>query len=158
MATPHKTTIIAAIKTALEGITVANGYKSDVETVEKLIKDWQSVSPSLRPWIGFRPGKERFQADAPYHLWVTLPIEIGSHLIADTEDLVDTAIVNLEDDIINAMYEDPTLGDTSVDVKLIEGESDIGDPDRLEGGAIDGYSGTFVMRWEVTYERTTSST
>jgi hypothetical protein len=158
MATPHKTTILAGIKTALEGISIANGHKTDVVTVEQSIKDWQSVPPSLRPWVGFKPNKERYQVDSPYHLWVTLPIYIGAHIIADTEALADIAIVNLQDDIIAALYADPTFGETAVDVKLIDGQSDIGDPDRLEGGAVDGYSGTFDMNWEVIYERTTSST
>lgn len=158
MATPHKTTILANVKTTLEGITVANGYKSTVVTVEQKIKNPQDVGTSLRPWIGFRPTKEMFEAEGPHFIRVKMGLYIGAHVNATTEALVDVAITNFQDDIIAAMYSDPTFGETAVDVRLIDGQDDIGDPDRAEGGSSAGYSGTFEQNWEIEYERTTSST
>lgn len=158
MTTPHKTTILANVKTTLEGITVANGYKSTVVTVEQEIKDWQSIGISQRPWIGFRPTRETFEPEGPHYIRVKMGLYIGAHVNASTEALVDAAIVNLQDDIIAAMYSDPTLGDTAVDVRILNGQDDIGDPDRAGGGSSDGYSGTLDQNWEIEYERTTSST
>jgi len=158
MATPAKTTILAAIKTALENITVTNGFKSTVVTVEQAIKGPNDVLTAIRPWIGYMPERERFEYHGPEYVLCKLPVYIGAHVQAATNALVDTAIVNLQDDIIAALFDDPTFGDTSVDVRLLDGDDDIGDPDRGMGGGEDGYSGTFDMHWEIEYERTTTST
>jgi len=51
MATPTRATIVAAINTALSAISTSSGYKTDVTTVENLIRDWQDVTATLRPWL-----------------------------------------------------------------------------------------------------------
>lgn len=158
MATPAKSTILAAIKTALEGILTAGGYKSDVVTVEQAVKGPNDVGTAERPWIGYMPEVERFEYHGPGHIIAKLPFLTGAHVHAATEALVDVAIVNLQDDVIAALFEDPRFGETAVDVHLIDNDDDIGDPDRAMGGGETGYSGTFVMHWMVEYERTTSST
>ena len=47
--------ILAAILAGLQGITIAGGYLSDVLQVEKLLKSWDDVPESKKPWIGFAP-------------------------------------------------------------------------------------------------------
>ena len=73
MATPSRKLIIDDLKTVLESITVGNGYKSTINTVEVLAKTWLQTSEVIRSWLGivpqdttyehlpaglFRPGKE----------------------------------------------------------------------------------------------------
>jgi hypothetical protein len=158
MTTPAKTTILAGVKTALEGITVLAGFKSTVVTVEQAVKGPDEITTAMRPWIGFMPEREKFEYEGPGNIWVTLPVYVGAHVQAATEALVDAAIANLQDDIIAAMFADPRFGETSVDVKLLDGDDDIGDPDRGMPAGETGYSGTFDMHWEISYQRTTGST
>jgi len=158
MTTPAKTTILAAIKTAFESITVVNGYKSTVDTVEQAIRSANCVLTAKRPWLGFMTERERFEPEGPNYIFVTLPIYVGGHVHATTEALVDAAIANLQDDVIAAIYADPQLGETAVDVKLLDGDDDIGDPDRAMPEGETGYSGTFDQHWEITYQRLTEST
>lgn len=158
MTTPAKQTIIEAIEAGLANITAANGYKSTVATVERVIRNPDEVSAAQRPWVGFVPANtERYELEGPGHIRVTMSLYIGAHVQAATEDLVDAAVTNLQDDIIALMFSEPTFGESAVDVRIIDGHDDIGDSERDMGRGSEGFSGTFDQNWEVHYDRLTAS-
>lgn len=158
MAAAHKATILTAVNTALSGILVASGYKTTVVTVEQAIKDWDQVSSTMRPWVGYMPMVSRFEPQSYESIWTVMPLIVGAHVHGTTAALADAAIIDLQDDIIKALYSDPTFGETGVDVKILTEDDDIGDPDKAIGGTESGFSGTFSQNWEVTYERSTQGT
>lgn len=153
MSTPVKTTILAAVGTALTGIKVISGYKSTVVTVTSTYRVVSDVGSAERPWVFYQPRRERYSS-LPYGIYrVTLPLYIGAHVQASTKALADAAMVNLQDDVIKALCADMTLGGNCIDLRLVDGDDDIGDPDTGMGGGETGYSGTFDQNWEITYER-----
>jgi len=159
MTTPAKTTLLGLVDTALSGITVLGGYKSTIVTVEPQIRDASSVPVSERPYLGFMPRRERFVAFSWQTYRVTMPVYIAGHVQASTKALVVAALINLQDDVVKALCAsidsaaECTLGGNCVELRLVDGDDDIGDPDTEMGGGEAGYSGTFDQNWEIVYER-----
>jgi len=150
----QKSLILANVKTVLETITVANGYRTNVELVEKVIRDWQDTGSGSRPWIGFMPQVQLFEAHSFGNLRVTLPILIAAHIVAATEDLADDALTDLEDDIVDALSLDTTRGGNATFTRLISQQDDIGDPDSTDHN---GAGGTLVIKINVVYHRSPGS-
>lgn len=155
MATPARKLILDDIKTALEAITVAGGYKTTVVTVERVIRDWADVSAALRPWLGFMPEMERFQFLPGNQIRMVLPVVIIGHLSSTSVDNKHSAISNLHDDIIAALGADATRGGNAINTIITSSEDDTGDPDSLDSA---GRSGTLKVNAEVWYMRTYAST
>lgn len=160
MGTPAKTTILAAVDTALSGILGAGaGYKSTVVTVEPQIRDASGVPVAERPYLGFMPRRERFVPFSMQIYRVTMPLYVAGHVQASTKALVVAAIINLQDDVIAALCASTggaaecTLGGECIELRLVDGDDDIGDPDTEMGAGESGYSGTFDQNWEIVYER-----
>jgi len=150
MASPPRQLILDNVKTVFETISIANGYKTNVALVEKVIRDWQDVGPGDRPWIGFMPQLQLFEQYSFANLRVTLPILIAAHVMADTEALADTAITDIEDDIIAALGLDTTRGGNATFTKLVSQQDDLGDPDSTDHN---GAGGTLVIIANVVYHR-----
>lgn len=157
MGTPREQTIVDAIETVFGTISIANGYKSDVTTVEQVIRDWQQVPGGLRPWLGINAGEDAGKPQSFEDVWMTMRVGIGGHVQGDTKALAVIATINLKDDVWAAMYSDPTFGDTAVDATYVSHRDDRADPDCAIGGASKGYGGTFYQFWDIEYERTTGS-
>jgi len=150
MGTPPKESILDNFQTTLEGITIANGYKTDVETVERLIKEWHSVGAGLRAWVGYMPQVSTFKYYAFGQLRVTMPIIVAAHVNAATKALASEAITNIEDDILAAISADTTRGGFATMTHLISQQDDIGDPDSIDS---QGAGGTLTMTFNVVYHR-----
>jgi hypothetical protein len=146
-------TILDRFGALLATITVANGYKTTVVTVERLIKDWTGVSASQRPWIGYMPRQATYEHNSFNSMHVTLPVMVYAHVSAATVAARDTAVLKLHDDILAAIMSDPTMNQNAIDTTVVLDESDIGDPDTIDMG---GVGGTLTLTFNVLYERTTT--
>lgn len=96
MAAYHES-IISAIKTALEGITVASGYSQDVQDVQRY--DRRELSSSARPCIHILKPEERKQLVGDG--WdVTLTVALDCYLYQDPASLLTT------DELLSALQWD----------------------------------------------------
>ena len=155
MATPARKLILDDIKTTLEAITVAGGYKTTVVTVERVIRDWGDVSAAQRPWVGFAPRIEAFQFLPGKQVRVKMPVLIIAHISKADVDTKHAALSDLHDDIVAALGVDPTRAGNAVNTIVLQTEDDTGDPDTVDST---GRSGTLEVTAEVTYMRTYAST
>jgi hypothetical protein len=150
MATPTQRSILTQLATNLAAITVANGYKTTVATVELTFKDWESAAvDTVFPCIGIAQGPTRYA----YHygrMRCTLPVNLSVHVDAADASARYDALENLTDDIIKAIYDDHDLSGNAIDVKLITTHPDSGDPDTMDSR---GGNGSMAVLLEVIYER-----
>ena len=112
MATPLRKQVLDALKTTHEGITSANGYNTDVDTVEFAARAWDELAtkPGARPWIGIVPQRSDYEDQIGY-VDVTLNIDLLCH-VTSTKTALAVMQTNSEllRDIRKALYTDPTLG------------------------------------------------
>jgi hypothetical protein len=105
MADTIRKLILDALKTSLEGITVANGYHTDVTTVEIAAKPWNEVPPDDMPWIGIIPDVAAPTDQIGYvdYEWT---INLLAHQIAasTTPIAVSEACDNIRNDIRKCLY------------------------------------------------------
>lgn len=154
MGTPLREAILDDVQTTLEGITVANGYKTTVVTVERVIRHWGDVGSSLRPWLGYMSQPQRFTHQPFGQMRTVMPLYIAGHITASTKAAAAAALTNLEDDIIAALEADTTRGGNAVMTHIISQQDDAGDPDTVDS---QGVSGTLELIAEVVYQRDTGS-
>ena len=155
-----KTLILDNIETTLAAIKIANSKRTNVTTVERVLKTWGEVSAKQMPWIGFAGYETLPQPPHPAdgQLRCMMRVKIIAHVNAATPTLCQAAINNLEDDIIGALYADGGRGTdangyrNAQDTKWTRTADDVGDPAAPDSRG--GY-GTLEMDWEVTWIRTT---
>lgn len=152
MGTPARTGIILAVKSALEGVTVANGYHTTVALVEPYLRGRDDVPVGQRPYIGFGIGQETATNEPTSQIYVTTSLVVVGLVAQAAWTDRSAAINNLTDDIISAVLRDQTQNNNAVTTKLLTIESDEADADAMaDGGAV-------VVEFEVVYYRTTGST
>ena len=149
MATPARRLILDDVKTVLATITVANGYKSTVKTVEALGKGFADTPVGDKPWAGVYPQQESFSFESGGLIRVTLTLLVMVHISGATVDDRSTALNNLLDDVIAALGEDTTRGSNAVMTTITTVETDEGDPDAYGNGSM-------AITAEVVYFRTQS--
>lgn len=151
MGTPARTNILLEVEAALNTISVAGGYNTDVTTVETMLRGRDDVQPGERPYLAFGPGKDTPQNFCFNEIRVEMPIYIVG-IIAEANWTTRSAKLNLLiDDVIAAMFTDPTLNSNAVDLSLVSADTDEADPDAGETG------GTIILEFKVVYYRTTSA-
>ena len=149
MATPSRKLVIDDLKTVLAAISVASGYKSDVNTVEVLAKTWLQVSDVIRPWLGIVPQETIYQHLPGGLVRSVLHIDIIGHVSKGTYDEKRERLADLLDDIWGAVNADATRGANAVNTMITKSETDEGAPDA---------EGTLVIGLDVVYMRTAGST
>ena len=109
--------ILEAIKEMFEDITVANGYRNTITTVEMVTRchDDPNIGVDGLPWIGFVPQKEIISDTSFGENRVDWPIWVLSHFHLVTSGVATalnlaTACSNMFTDIRRKIYENPTLG------------------------------------------------
>lgn len=150
MGTPARKAILSNIGTVLATITTANGYKSDVVTVEAVGKGWGDVSTSEKPWIGYSPGREALQYFPGNSIRSELSITLIAHIAGSTQSDRGTKLNDLLDDIIVALSVDTSRGSNAISTTVLTVETD-------EGSADANGFGSMVIGVNVAYLRTTSS-
>lgn len=141
MADPIQTQILDALVSIMQSIRVSNGYRTDVEHVEVAARDWGECVESLPyPWLGIVP-YEAPVTEYPSRLEYEWRMNIISHQVSTAKD-ADGLIAKvhpIQEDIRNAIYEDPTLGvDGVIYARVTETESTEAHPQ----AAIEGLAST----------------
>ena len=149
MAPPSRKLIIDDLKTTLEGITTAAGYKSTITTVEVLAKTWLQTSEVVRPWLGIVPQATSYEHLPAGRVRSVLRIDIIGHVSNGTYAEKRERLANLLDDIFAVVNVDPTRGANAVSTFVVKSETDEGAPEA---------EGTLVLSLDVVYMRTTGST
>jgi len=152
VSTPRHRLIWNAIVTRLQGITVANGYTTNVRTVVKSpgTVGWTNIAPHDRPWIGVI-AQSRFPTAEPRRWRERAVYDLVCLLTASSEADKYNAVDALEDDIRKAIGTDMRWGTNPDDndpnavmTNIIEVKTDdITEP----------LQGALIMTIEVTYYR-----
>ena len=149
MAVPSRKLIIDNIKTTLEAVSTASGFKSTVNTVEVLAKTWLQTSEGVRPWLGIVPQQTDYQHLPGDLVRSKLRIDIIGHVANGTYEQKRERLANLLDDMFAALNADTTRDNNAVSTTIVQSETDEGAPDS---------EGTIVVSIDVVYMRTTGST
>ncbi len=149
MATPSRKLIIDNLKTTLESITIANGYKSTVNKVEVLAKTWLQVSEVIRPWLGIVPQETSYEHLPAGRVRSVFHIDIIGHVSNGSYEEKRERLADLLDDVWGAVNVDLTRGANAVNTMISQSETDEGAPEA---------EGTIVISLNVIYMRTTGST
>ena len=129
--------LIAAIYNGLSAITVANGYFTDVVTVEKVLRDWNDSKTFPRPWLGFRPTVETYSYEMSHRIRCTMGLQIVGHLdVLPEPDNQYTAIEQLSDDIIRALRQSILAAGCAESITLQQTETTEGDASAVESASI----------------------
>lgn len=158
MGTPARTNILLEIKSALEAITVANGFNTDVATVEPIIRSRDDVNTGERPYLGFGAGTEDAEHFCFQDMKITMPVTIVGYLDEPSDWTTRSAALNLLiDDIIAKLSEDPSLNSNAISLYFVDWQTDEPDPDAGASAGAPG-GGTIVVRIKIPYERTINAT
>lgn len=152
MATPPRNLITADIAATLATITVANGYKTTVQTVDRVIKNWSEIGTEEFPWVGFCFPREQLTERVFGMVDVRMQGVIVGHINTGTDLTRSNLLGNLQDDLIAALHVDCTRGGNAI-TTLLKGDSE---NDEGDSATMDhrGGTGSLVLRFEVFYERT----
>ena len=155
MATTSRQLVLDNIDTVLKTITIAGGYKTTIDTVERTrgAKTWEEVPSSDRPYIGIVPGKESCPIDGGHfpfgRMRVTFHIDLICYVTGSTAATRSNAISDFQDDIISVLNKDPTRDKNAMSTYVVDWESDEGSTED------DGY---LLVGVDIIYNRKTSST
>jgi len=160
MATPHRKLIADRINARFAGISVANGYKTDVSTVAREIFDWETANQEGSfPFICFRLGRTSYTYEAGRGVRGVMALDVVIHVPAATSVEKTDQISDFEDDVWAALADDQlnSVGATvlATSVKVQSFETDEGDPDTMDSH---GGSGTGHIVAEIVYYRTADAT
>jgi len=154
MGTPARTSIILGIQTALNTISIANSYNTDVVTVDPFLRTRDDVDPGLRPYLAFGLGRETFEHQSFRNARIQAPLVIVGYISTDDWTAASSEINLLVDDVIALINSDPTFGGNAVSTKLDGLETDEADPDRA---STTGWGCAFVMECTLTFFRDTTA-
>jgi hypothetical protein len=156
MSTPARHAILNDLEESLGDITQGNGYRLTVDTVERCIKEWDSVGAGKMPWLGFMPETERMEYQPGGAIRVIMPVVIVGHVSQTTSAAQSEALSDLVDSVVAAISADTTRDANATMTTVLDVSTDEGDPDNMPDSR--GGSGSFVMRTEIVYMRTTEET
>lgn len=143
--------ILANIDTALNNISQANGYYTDVQTISRVLVPWQDVPSNHMPWVGVLTDKLIANTgSAGPEDRLEVPIWIVAHITATDEDDKIDKLAKIENDIYTALNVDVRRGNNAIETRLIDIDTDIGDPDCRDTA---GYRGTLVCQYRVNWYR-----
>ena len=150
MVTPRRKLILDDYITALSGITIANGYKTTVVTVERVIKSWEGSKPGEKPSIGILPQREDITHEPSQQMRVDMTVVLVCHVIGTSAADRYTKLNDLLDDVIVALNFDTSRNGQAVSTTIVSVETDEGDDDALGDG-------TMVVHTRCVFYRTTAA-
>lgn len=150
--------ILREIKRALEGITKARGYGTDVGTVESVVRPWNEAYRKPLPWVGFAPMRQPTPSPEPFgrYRW-RMPVTVIIHTTGSGADQLAAheaaheALDTLMDDVIAAMQEDPSWCGRAILTHLTGYDTTDGDAEALE---LKAPLASGRLDFEIAYERT----
>jgi len=141
MATAIRENILDALETMLGTLSVSNGYRTEVATVEVQAKDWAELARSLSnstdgAWLGIVPQEETY-VDRPGIVESTWNIAIIAHikLATKTAAAATKASSDLATDIRKLLYDTNggTLGVSGVHfVRVTRRQSSTASPEAIQ--------------------------
>lgn len=148
---PRKLAILQDLVAALGTISIANGYRTDVETVEHGIRLWDEIKRDERPYLGVAALSWRYGNEMNGVYDVELVVKIAASVNGREGLEIATALDALEDDVIGALHIDVTRGGTpgsrnAIKTVMRMGESDEADPRERRHG-------TMLLEAVVEYQR-----
>lgn len=158
MADTKRQAILDNVATTLAAITVANGYRTTITQVERVIREWSDVKAGNRPWLGFGPNPEAPESviHAPSNrLDHELEIIIAGVVEAESGAAKTAAMSDLIDDLIKALYTDIRRGGNAISTMLLDLATDEIHPDTHNS---DGGTAYLLSHWTVRYYRTNEGT
>lgn len=155
MATPTRNLILEDIATSLAAIDGTGVFKTTVKTVERHVKEWDSVGAQEMPWLGFMPIRTLYEHQPGTVVRSVMEIAIVGHVNEDTDAKKSDSISDLIDDVWEALNVDTTRSGNAVMTTVTESETDEGDPDTIDSK---GGSGSTVIRLNVVYNRSQRAT
>lgn len=159
--TVDKILILQNIQDTLEDITIANGYRTDVVTVEPVWRVWGNVHTRQMPWLGYGVVETRPDPYAPGNeVYPKMSLSIVAHINESSPTAAVTAAANLEDDLIHAMCS-PNMAQRGSDDNGINAIDTIWTrtQDTFPDESIEADGGLcMVMDFEIRWRRTTSRT
>ena len=151
MTQTRREAIVRDVVDTLENITVANGYRTTVGSVEFVLREWEDAKRSgTFPCLGVSILSESFAYMPSNIIEVSMKIGLTSHSDAPPGEDKLEALSDLQDDIIAAMHVDVTRSANATRTALVLDSTDEADP--YSGSRP---TGTRLMDWLITYERTT---
>ncbi|NIP25621.1 MAG: hypothetical protein GWN94_18275 [Phycisphaerae bacterium] len=121
MSTPVKEYITENIKTAINAITVANGFNQDLTAVRSRRNDFSDITPKDKTVLvkQLDPDKPQEQAYSTIE-WVQFYALMAIVLDDDDETAsIDTRINQVEADIHKKIREDPKRNNNAIDTELL---------------------------------------
>ena len=155
MADTLRHTILDAMKTTLEGITVASGYRNTVVTVEFAARPWNEIETShtKRPYIGIIPQREDI-FDEPSLIRVDWNVQLVAHVTpsARTTAAMMNACEDIVADIRKALYTSGNGGNLNVDgvsfIKIIGRQGSEGEPEAAQENVASVMLDTIIRFYE----------
>ena len=137
--TPKRTTALLEIKAILEGITISNGFNTDIKTVEPFLRTRDDVTDGERPYLAFGFDRATYEHYADKEMRISQPWTVVGYLDTRRDDWTDaSAKINyLIDDVIAAVMGAPELNNGTLTQTIpIDDLTDEADPDREDGSAV----------------------
>jgi hypothetical protein len=151
MADSKRKLCLANLKAALDLISVANGYKTNMTTVGKQAIDWDSVHADFGlPVVCIVPGQVRYENRSNDIMTATQTVSLEFCYAAPTQDAAWDTGDDIIDDLIAAVMVDPTRGGDALHTTVVDAQTDAGNPDLQDsrGGTAAG-----IMTLEIMLSR-----
>ena len=150
MGTPARKSILDNVSTVLQTVSVSNGYKTNVQNVEPVGKNFGDMGSGAKPWIGYYPDSETFSYFPGNEIEVSLTVGLICHIAGASQSARSSALNDLLDDIIAVLSLDTTRGGKAIATTVTQAQTDEGSPDA------NGF-GSMLITCVVKYLRNTSS-
>lgn len=135
MADEHNA-ILANLVTVLSAIDGTGSYSLTMDTVERLAKSADGVKPGQKPWAGIVHMQTVAKSEHGSQFMCTMDVRIIVHVDAATNSARGAAVDNIIDDVLLAVYTDPTRDANASTTQVLNWETDEGDPDAQKATAV----------------------
>ena len=148
MTSPNRRLVLENLKTTLEGIRVASGYRTTVYRVERLASVDADVQLAARPYIGIVGGDWTYESYPSNRCKCRYNVTLACFVSGSTATTQAQNAQDLEDDIFKAIRANPSLSASGVKsctmVNITGGVEDMSDLNE---------AGYLEVKLEIIYHR-----
>lgn len=119
--------ILDAMAAAFATITIANGYNTDVDTVARVVHDFDEAKPGKLPLVSFGPAgdeAEQITYTPTHRIEVRLRVHVAFHVAARNGVAKQDALSKLRIDILNCVNANHRWGDLAIQTYAVNLETD----------------------------------
>jgi hypothetical protein len=151
-----KLDILDDVESSLLAITIGNGYRTTVRTVDREVKVRHEVGSQQMPYIGFGLTETTSEPTLPGGLIRCVSrMTVLAHVSAASADDATTVLAGLEDDIIAALMGAPTRDGNAIDTLWMRTVEDVPDPASPTSTGRGSMAMEFEIRWVRSVDRST---